>query len=101
MSCKVCSQSAAILFFVALFFIFAVYLRFGGTTTSIGMFLLFVLLLVVAMLWTSSAKKKTIADAEQALQTHNFIHLNGPLLQAGMQLGQKIGWRKAIPALLA
>jgi hypothetical protein len=55
---------SAILFFVALFFVFSDYFGFGGTTTSIGMFLMFVLFLVSAMLWTSSAKKKPITDAE-------------------------------------
>jgi len=91
----------AILFFVALFFIFSDYLGFGPTTTSIGMFLAFVLLLVSAMLWTSSAKKKTIEDAERALQAHSFVGMNAPLLNIGMQVGQKVGWRRALPALLA
>src|SRR3954470_9522399 len=92
---------ATILLFVALFFIFSDYFRFGGTTTSIGMFLAFVLLLISAMLWTSGAKKKTIADAERALQAHSFSSMNAPLLNASMQLGQKVGWRRALPALLA
>ncbi len=90
----------AILFFVATFFVFSEYLGFGGTTTSIGMFLLFVLLSVSAMLWTSSAKKKTIAAAEHALEAHRFAHLGPPLVTAGMQLGQRVGWRRALPALL-
>jgi hypothetical protein len=92
---------AAILFFVALFFIFSDYLDFGATTTSVGMFLAFVLLLVSAMLWTSSAKKKAIADAERALEGHSFVNLNAPLLNAGLQFGQKVGWRRALPALVA
>jgi hypothetical protein len=92
---------AAILFFVALFFVLSDYFGFGGTATSIGMFLFFVLLLVGATLWTSSAKKKTIANAERALEAKSFVHLNAPLLQAGVQLGQKMGWRQAVPALLA
>jgi uncharacterized membrane protein YbhN (UPF0104 family) len=92
---------SAILFFVALFFIFSDYLEFGGTTTSVGMFLAFVLLLVSAMLLTSSAKKKTIADAERALQAHNFVSMSPPLLNVGMQLGQKLGWRRTLLALLA
>jgi hypothetical protein len=92
---------SAILFFVALFFIFSNYLDFGATTTSVGMFLAFVLLLVSAMLWTSSAKKKTIADAERALQAHNFVSVPPPLLNVGMQLGQKLGWRRTLLALLA
>ena len=92
---------ATVLLFVALFFIFSDYLGFGSTTTSIGMFLAFVLLLVGAMLWTSGAKKKTVADAERALQAHSFISMNAPLLNAGMQFGQKVGWRRALPALLA
>lgn len=89
-----------ILFFVALFFIFSEYFDFGGTITSIGMFLLFVLLLVSAMLWTSSAKKKTINAAERALERHSLVGLNAPLLNVGMQLGGKVGWRRALPALI-
>jgi hypothetical protein len=92
---------SAILFFVALFFIFSEYFGFGGTTTSIGMFLLFVLLLLSAMLWTSSTKKRTIADAERALERHSFASLNAPLLTAGIQLGHKVGWRRALPTLVA
>jgi hypothetical protein len=92
---------SAILFFVALFFVFSDYLGFGGTTTSIGMFLMFVLCLVSAMLWTSSAKKKTIADAERALDGQSFVSRNAPLLNAGLQFGQKVGWRRALPALVA
>jgi hypothetical protein len=92
---------AAILFFIALFFVFSEYLGFGGTTTSIGMFLTFVLLLVSAMLWTSSAKKKTIAEAERALHAHSFVSINAPILNVGMQLGEKLGWRRTLPALLA
>jgi len=87
---------ATVLLFVALFFIFSDYLGFGGTTTSIGMFLL-----LGAMLWTNGAKKKTIADAERALQAHSFVSMNGPLLNAGMQFGQKVGWRRTLPTLLA
>jgi len=92
---------ATILFFVALFHVFSEYFGFGATTTSIGMFLAFVLLLVSAMLWTNGAKKKTIEDAERALQTHTFVSMNAPLLNIGMQVGQKLGWRRALPALLA
>jgi hypothetical protein len=92
---------STILLFVALFFIFADYFGFGATTTSIGMFLLFVLLLVSAIIWTDSAKKKTINDAERALEQHSLIGLNAPLLSAGMQLGQKLGWRRAVPAIVA
>jgi hypothetical protein len=93
---------SAILFFVALFFVFSDYFGFGGTTTSIGMFLMFGLLLVSAMLWTSGAKKKTIADAERALDGNSFfVSVNAPLLHAGLQFGQRVGWRRVLPALLA
>jgi hypothetical protein len=92
---------ATILFFVALFHVFSDYFGFGATTTSIGMFLAFVLLLVIAMLWTNGAKKKTIEDAERALQLHSLATMNAPLLNIGVQVGQKIGWRRAFPALLA
>jgi len=92
---------SAILFFVALFFVFSDYFGFGGTTTSIGMFLMFVLFLVSAMLWTSTAKKKTVADAERALDVHSLVSLNAPLLNAGLQFGQKVGWRRAVPAVVA
>jgi len=91
---------ATILFFVALFHVFSDYFGFGAATTSIGMFLAFVLLLVGAMLWTNSAKKKTVEDAERALQLHSFASMNAPLLNIGMQVGQKIGWRRALPAFL-
>jgi len=66
---------SVILFFVALFFVFSHYFGFGGTTTSIGMFLMFVLFLVIS--------------------------LNAPLLNAGLNFGQKLGWRRALPALVA
>jgi hypothetical protein len=92
---------SAILFFVALFFVFSDYFGFGAKKTSIGMFLMFVLFLISAMLWTSSAKKKTIADAERALDGHSFVNQNAPLLNAGLQFGQKVGWRRAVPALVA
>jgi len=92
---------ATILFSVALFHVFSDYFRFGPTTTSIGMFLAFILLFVGAILWTNNAKKKTIEDAERALQLHSFGSLNAPLLNIGMQVGQKLGWRRALPALLA
>jgi len=91
---------STILFFVALFFIFSDFFRFGVTATSIGMFLGFVLLLVGAILWTSSAKKKTVHDAERALERHSLIGLNAPLLSAGLQIGQKLGWQRAVPAVL-
>jgi hypothetical protein len=91
----------AVLFFVALFFVFSDYFGFGGTTTSIRMFLIFVLFLVSAMLWTSSAKKKTVADAERVLERHSFVSLNAPLLNAGLQFGQNVGWRRALPSLVA
>jgi hypothetical protein len=64
------------------------------------MFVSFVLLLVGAIIWTSSAKKKTVKDAERALERHSLIGLNAPLLGAGMQLGQKIGWRRALPVIV-
>jgi hypothetical protein len=92
--------ASAILFFVAIFFVLADYFRFGGTATSIGMFLTFVVLLIGAFLWTGSARKKTMADAERALARHSIVGLNPPLLTAGLQVGQKIGWRRALPALM-
>jgi hypothetical protein len=84
-----------------LFFVFSDYFGFGGTATSIGMFLLFVLLLVSAMLWTTGAKKKTVHEAERALERHSLIGLNAPLLSAGLQIGQKVGWQRTLPAVLA
>jgi hypothetical protein len=92
---------STILFFVELFFVFSDYFGFGGTATSIGMFLLFVLLLVSAMLWTTGAKKKTVHEAERALERHSLIGLNAPLLSAGLQIGQKVGWQRTVPAVLA
>lgn len=92
---------SVILLFVAIFFVFSNYLAFGPTATSIGMFFAFVVMLAGAMLWTSSAKKRTMEDAQRALQGHSFIGLNAPLLNAGVQLGRKMGWQKALPALFA
>jgi len=93
--------ASTILFFAAVFFVFSNYFDFGPTATSIGMFLAFVLLLVSTMLWTSSTKKKKIEDANRALQDHRFVGVNMPLLNIGVQAGQKLGWRRALPALLA
>jgi hypothetical protein len=91
----------SILFFVTFVFIFSEYFSFGGSATYIGMFLMFVVCLVRAMLWTSSAKKKTIADAQRALEGHSFVRLNAPLLNAGLLFRQKVGWQRALPALVA
>jgi hypothetical protein len=60
-----------------------------------------VVLLAGAMLWTSSARKKTMAEAQRALARHRMVGLNPPLLAAGLQVGQKIGWRQALPSLVA
>ena len=93
--------AATILLFVAIFFVLADYLALGGTLTSISMLAAVVVLLVGAMLWTSSARKKTIAKAQRALAQHRVVGLNPPLLAAGLQLGQKMGWRQALPILVA
>ena len=93
--------AATILLFVAIFFVLADYLALGGTLTSISMLAAVVVLLVGAMLWTSSARKKAIAKAQRALAQHRVVGLNPPLLAAGLQLGQKMGWRQALPILVA
>jgi uncharacterized membrane protein len=93
--------ASIILLFVAIFFVLADYFALGGTLTSISMLVAVVVLLVGAMLWTNSARKKTIAEAQRALARHSMIGLNPPLLAAGAQVAQKMGWRQALPILVA
>src|SRR5262249_53369073 len=83
----------------AVFFEFADYFAFGGTATSVGMFLGFAALLAGSMFYTSSAKRRTKEQAERALSMPAApILLNPPLLNAGLQLGRQIGWRRLLPA---
>jgi hypothetical protein len=64
----------AVLGLVALFLVFADWLRFGTTATSIGMFLTFGVLLIGAIFWTNGAKKRTVENAQRALarERHRF-----------------------------
>jgi uncharacterized membrane protein YbhN (UPF0104 family) len=74
----------AALFLVAVFFVFADYFAFGGTATSVGMFLGFATLLAGSMFYSSSAKRRTKEQAERALSVPAApILLNPPLLKAG------------------
>jgi uncharacterized membrane protein YbhN (UPF0104 family) len=91
--------ATVVLFLVAVFFVFSDYFAFGGTKTSIGMFLVFLLLLVGSAVWTSSAKKRTTEAAARALRAPKApIILSPPLLKAGLQLGRTVGWRQLLPA---
>jgi hypothetical protein len=92
----------AVLGLFAIFFVFADWLEFGPTATSIGMFLVFVLLLIISIVWTSSAKKRTLQEAQQALRAPKLpVLLSPPLLSAGTQLARSVGWRRFAPAALA
>jgi uncharacterized membrane protein YbhN (UPF0104 family) len=90
----------AALFLVAVFFVFADYFAFGGTATSVGMFLGFAALLAGSMFYTSSAKRRTKEQAERALSVRAapILLLNPPLLKASLQMGHQIGWRRLLPA---
>jgi uncharacterized membrane protein YbhN (UPF0104 family) len=88
-----------VLLLVGVFFVFSDYFGFGGTKTSIGMFLVFLALLAGSVIWTSSAKKRTKEEAERALSAPKApIILYAPLLKAGLQLGRAVGWRRLLPA---
>jgi hypothetical protein len=91
---------SAILFLIALFFVFSDWLGFGATATAIGMFLIFAVLLIASMVWTSAAKKQTREDAERALHRNAPLALSAPMLHAGLRLGNSIGWRRLVPAAL-
>ena len=76
--------ATVVLLLVAVFFVFSDYFGFGGTNTSIGMFLVFLALLVGSAVWTSSAKKRTKEEAERALSAPKApIIFSPPLLKAG------------------
>ena len=91
--------TTVVLLLVAVFFVFSDYFSFGGTKTSIGMFLVFLALLVGTAVWTSSAKKRTKEEAQRALSAPKApIIFSPPLLKAGLQLGRTIGWRRLLPA---
>ena len=91
--------ATVVLFLVAVFFVFSDYFAFGGTKTSIGMFLVFLLLLVGSAVWTSSAKKRTKEAAARALRAPKApIIFSPPLLKAGLQFGRTVGWRRLLPA---
>jgi uncharacterized membrane protein YbhN (UPF0104 family) len=91
--------TTVVLLLVAVFFVFSDYFGFGGTKTSIGMFLVFLALLAGSASWTSSAKKRTKEEAERALSAPKApILLNAPLFKAGLQLGRTVGWRRLLPA---
>jgi hypothetical protein len=93
-------MTTAILFLIAVFFVFSDWLDFGATKTAIGMFLVFAVLLIASMVWTSAAKKRTREAAEHALHTNPPLALSPPLLGAGLKLGNSVGWRRLLPAAL-
>ena len=92
--------ATAILFLIAVFFVFSDWLDFGATKTAIGMFALFAVLLIASMVWTSAAKKKTIEAAEHALHRTSALALSPPFISAGLKFGNSVGWRRLIPAAL-
>ena len=92
--------ATAILFLIALFFVFSDWLGFGATATAIGMFLVFATLLIGSMVWTNVAKKRTRETAELALRRNPSLAQSPPVLSAGLRIGSSIGWRRFIPAAL-
>ena len=91
--------TTVVLLLVAVFFVFSDYFGFGGTKTSIGMFLVFLASLVGTAVWTSSAKKRTKEEAQRALSAPKApIIFSPPLLKAGLQFGRTVGWRRLLPA---
>jgi len=91
--------TTVVLLLVAVFFVFSDYFGFGGTKTSIGMFLVFLALLAGSAVWTSSAKKRTKEEAQRALSAPKApIIFSPPLLKAGLQFGRTVGWRRLLPA---
>jgi len=89
---------AFILLLVAIFFIFADWLAFGATKTSISMFLLFAVVLVGSIIWTNNAKEKTKRVAQRALsRPREPFPLSPPLVGLVLQLGRNVGWRRVIP----
>ena len=86
---------------IALFLVFADWLGFGATATSIGMFFVFGVFLIGTIIWTNYAKKRTVENAQRALSARKApLLLSPPLLTAGMQLGRSVGWRRFLPAAL-
>src|ERR1700704_2399397 len=84
--------TTVVLLLVAVFFVFSDYFGFGGTKTSIGMFLVFLALLVGSVIWTSSAKKRTKEEAQRALSAPKApIIFSPPLIKAGLQFGRTVG----------
>ena len=91
----------AVLGLVAIFLVFADWLAFGATATSIGMFAAFAALLIGSVVWTTNAKKRTIENAQRALTAPKApALLSPPLLTAGIRLGRMAGWRRFVPAAL-
>jgi hypothetical protein len=69
----------AVLFLVAIFFVFANYFGFGATKTSIGMFLFFAAVLLGAVIWTSHTKKQIKQEAQRALsRPRKLFAINPP-----------------------
>jgi hypothetical protein len=92
--------ATAILFLIAIFFVFSDWLDFGATRTAIGMFVLFAVLLIASMVWTSAARRRTRQAAVHALHMSSPLALSPPLLSAGLRLGNSVGWRRFLPAAL-
>jgi hypothetical protein len=92
--------TTAVLFLIAVFFVFSDWLDFGAPTTAIGMCVLFAALLIASMAWTHAVKKRTRQAAERALHTSAPLALSPPLLSAGLKLGSLVGRRRFLPAAL-
>jgi hypothetical protein len=91
----------AVLLLVAVFFVFADYLGFGSTKTSIGMFVFFAMLLVGTIFWTSHIKAQIKEQAQRALhRPAQSLPLSPPLLKAGVDLGKMVGFRRMVPGVV-
>src|SRR5690348_9516263 len=82
--------TTAVLFLIAMFFVFSDWLGFGDTKTAIGMFVVFATLLIASMIWTNAVRKRTRETAERALHRRSPLALSPPLLSAGLRLGSSI-----------
>jgi len=90
-----------VLFLVALFFVFADYLGFGGTKTSIGMSVVFAAFLAGAIVWTNHAKAQIKEEAQRALDRPVLpLSVSPPLLKAGLDIGRTVGFRRMVPGVV-
>ncbi|HLH95681.1 MAG TPA: hypothetical protein VKW08_11270 [Xanthobacteraceae bacterium] len=84
-----------------IFFVFSDWLGYGPTLTSAGMFLACCMLLVASIAWTKGAKSRTVEKAQRELSGPPVLpFLSPPLLNAGIQIGRRMGWRRFLPTVL-